>query len=102
MGGLCEQGLPLWEDGGSRVRLPAAPVEDPADIVIVGMVFHNAPFKLGPRLRVVRHAAFLQRLECSHQTGKVKGEYNFRRKVKVRLAGFLAPKVRSNGLGGAP
>eukprot|EP00971_Amphidinium_carterae_P070933 1402722-Amphidinium_carterae.4 len=66
LGGLCEQGLPRLEVSGSatpgetqqrhskpRVRLPAeAAAEDPADIGMVGMVFPQAPFKLGPHLRV--------------------------------------------------
>eukprot|EP00971_Amphidinium_carterae_P023273 459232-Amphidinium_carterae.1 len=41
------------------------------------MVFPEAPFQLTQHLRVVRHADFLQCLDCTRQTGKVKGKYNF-------------------------
>eukprot|EP00971_Amphidinium_carterae_P119181 2360941-Amphidinium_carterae.1 len=71
------------------------------------MVFLEAPLQLGQHLHVVRHAAFLQCLDCLRQTGKVKGEYNFaymtdqdyrklkKKKVKVRPTGFLATETRS-------
>eukprot|EP00971_Amphidinium_carterae_P233243 4629533-Amphidinium_carterae.1 len=65
------------DDSEPRIRLPAeTPAENPADTGIVGMVFPAAPLKLGPHLRVIRHAED-QCLECGRQTGKVKGEYNF-------------------------
>eukprot|EP00971_Amphidinium_carterae_P091037 1801998-Amphidinium_carterae.1 len=79
---------------------------------MVGKDFPGAPFKLGLHLCVVRHAAFLQCLDCGCETGKVKGEYNFfylkrqdcrklkKKKVKVRLAGLLAPEVRRTDLDG--
>eukprot|EP00971_Amphidinium_carterae_P229241 4547851-Amphidinium_carterae.1 len=40
------------------------------------MVYPEAPFRLGPHLRVSRHEDFLQCLDCNRITGKVRGEYN--------------------------
>eukprot|EP00971_Amphidinium_carterae_P204467 4057483-Amphidinium_carterae.1 len=51
------------------VRLPVS-AEELADTGIVGLVFSEAPFQLRPHLRVMRHTAFLQCLECVRQTGK--------------------------------
>eukprot|EP00971_Amphidinium_carterae_P233592 4635715-Amphidinium_carterae.1 len=64
------------------------------------MVYPEASFQLGPHLRVVRHEDFLQCLECTRITGKVRGDYNFayltrqacrrlkKRKQKKRRTGF--------------
>eukprot|EP00971_Amphidinium_carterae_P098622 1950459-Amphidinium_carterae.1 len=66
------------------------------------MVYPEAPFQLGPHLRVVRHEDILQCLDCTRITGKVRGEYNFayisrqpcrklkKRKQKKRRTGFGA------------
>eukprot|EP00971_Amphidinium_carterae_P139967 2773403-Amphidinium_carterae.1 len=71
------------------------------------MVYPEAPFRLGPHLRVVRHEDFLQCLDCTRITGKVRGEYNFaymsrqtcrklkKRKQKKRRTGFTSHKVRT-------
>eukprot|EP00971_Amphidinium_carterae_P259269 5144569-Amphidinium_carterae.1 len=57
-------------DSEPRVGLPAeVPAENPADSGIVGMVFPEAPFQLGPHSRVARHAAFLQCLKCGREKG---------------------------------
>eukprot|EP00971_Amphidinium_carterae_P151802 3008835-Amphidinium_carterae.1 len=67
------------------------------------MVFPEAPVQLGQHLRVVRHAAFLQCLDCGRQTGNVKGCRKLKKKkVKVRPTGFLATETRSTGSGGDP
>eukprot|EP00971_Amphidinium_carterae_P144499 2863448-Amphidinium_carterae.1 len=70
------------------------------------MVYPEAPFQLGQHLRVVRHADFLQCFDCTRQTGKVKGNYNFaymtkqscrklkKRKQKKRRTGFEAAEAR--------
>eukprot|EP00971_Amphidinium_carterae_P318865 6338410-Amphidinium_carterae.1 len=57
-----------------RVSVPAETLVEETDIGIVGMVFPEASFQLGPHQRVVRHAAFLQCLDCGRQTRKVKVE----------------------------
>eukprot|EP00971_Amphidinium_carterae_P288776 5734079-Amphidinium_carterae.1 len=78
------------------------------------MVYPEAPFRLGPHLRVVRHGDFLQCLDCTRQTGKVRGEYNFayltrqdcrrlkKRKQKKRRAGFGTTEVRTTDHDAAP
>eukprot|EP00971_Amphidinium_carterae_P056687 1120680-Amphidinium_carterae.1 len=77
------------------------------------MVFPEAPFHTGPHHGTCGPPCKLQCFECGRQTGKVKGEYNFsylkrqkgrrlkKKKVKVRPAGILAPKVRSTDPSGA-
>eukprot|EP00971_Amphidinium_carterae_P346812 6488512-Amphidinium_carterae.1 len=52
------------------VPLPAAPARVPAT---------NAPCQFGEHKRVVKHADFLQCLDCNRQAGKLKatGKYNF-------------------------
>eukprot|EP00971_Amphidinium_carterae_P023794 469064-Amphidinium_carterae.1 len=69
---LCER-----PEDKPRVRLPAEVVEETPEVGPRGMVYPEAPFQLGPHLRVVRHETYLRCLDCSRQTGKVKGEYNF-------------------------
>eukprot|EP00971_Amphidinium_carterae_P330180 6463058-Amphidinium_carterae.1 len=51
--------------------MPREPVVEPPEVPLRGMVFPEAPFQLGQHLRVVRHADFLQCLNCTRQTGKV-------------------------------
>eukprot|EP00971_Amphidinium_carterae_P187621 3723867-Amphidinium_carterae.1 len=60
-----------------RVRLPKQPADEELEVPIRGMVYPEAPFRLGPHLRVVRREDFLQCLNCTRITGKVRGEYNF-------------------------
>eukprot|EP00971_Amphidinium_carterae_P072386 1431947-Amphidinium_carterae.1 len=52
------------------IPLPAIPARVPAT---------DAPFQLGEHQRVVKHADFLQCLDCNRQAGKIKatGKYNF-------------------------
>eukprot|EP00971_Amphidinium_carterae_P329168 6461467-Amphidinium_carterae.1 len=57
-------------DEEPRIRLPREPVLEPPEVPLHGMVFPEAPFQLGQHLRVVRHADFLQCLDCTRQTGK--------------------------------
>eukprot|EP00971_Amphidinium_carterae_P326911 6458002-Amphidinium_carterae.1 len=70
------------------------------------MVYPEAPFQLGQHLRVVRHADFLQCMDCNRQTGKVRGNYKFayltrqscrklkKRKQKKRRTGFAVDEAR--------
>eukprot|EP00971_Amphidinium_carterae_P195256 3874542-Amphidinium_carterae.1 len=70
------------------------------------MVYPEAPFQLGLHLRVVRHADFLQCLDCTRQTGKVRGNYDFayltrqscrklKKRKKKRRTGFEVSEARS-------
>eukprot|EP00971_Amphidinium_carterae_P201110 3991046-Amphidinium_carterae.1 len=59
------------------------PVVEPPEVLVRGMVYPEAPFRLGQHYRVVRHEAFLQCLKCNRQTGKVKGKCNFAYLTKV-------------------
>eukprot|EP00971_Amphidinium_carterae_P334907 6470453-Amphidinium_carterae.1 len=61
-----------------RVKLPAeTPVPPPAAPARVPDT--EAPFQLGERQHVVKHANFLQCLDCNRQAGKVQaiGKHNF-------------------------
>eukprot|EP00971_Amphidinium_carterae_P295820 5875040-Amphidinium_carterae.1 len=51
-----------------RVRLPREPAENVPEVPVRGMVYPEAPFRLGPHLRVVRHEDFLQCLACTRIT----------------------------------
>eukprot|EP00971_Amphidinium_carterae_P094366 1868292-Amphidinium_carterae.1 len=44
-----------------------SPLAAPARVPVT-----DAPFRLGEHKRVVKHADFLQRLDCSRQAGNVK------------------------------
>eukprot|EP00971_Amphidinium_carterae_P196069 3890536-Amphidinium_carterae.1 len=93
-------------DDEPRVRLPRHPAEEDPEVPVRGMVYPEAQFRLGSHLRVVRHEDFLQCLECTRITGKVRGDYNFaymtrqacrrmkKRKQKKRRTGFATPEVR--------
>eukprot|EP00971_Amphidinium_carterae_P267236 5301162-Amphidinium_carterae.2 len=97
-----------------RIRLPREPVVEEPENPLRGMVFPEAPFQLGQHLRVVRHADFLQCLDCNRQTGKVKRKYNFayltrqscrtlkKRKKKKRRTGFAAAVARVTGPAASP
>eukprot|EP00971_Amphidinium_carterae_P295004 5857851-Amphidinium_carterae.1 len=67
------------------------------------MVYPEAPFQLGQHLRVVRHADFLQCLDCTRQTGKVNGKYNFAYSTRqsCRTLKKRKQKKRRTGFGGA-
>eukprot|EP00971_Amphidinium_carterae_P287277 5702628-Amphidinium_carterae.3 len=66
----CEQSLRLVgphlqerPDSEPRVRPPTVVPEEAPDAGIIGMVFPEAPFVLGPNQRVVRRAVYLQCLD---------------------------------------
>eukprot|EP00971_Amphidinium_carterae_P335325 6471129-Amphidinium_carterae.1 len=54
-----------------RARLPAEPPFSPP-AAPTGVPATDAPFQLGEHKRVVKHADFLQCLDCNRQAGKVK------------------------------
>eukprot|EP00971_Amphidinium_carterae_P267604 5308595-Amphidinium_carterae.1 len=86
-----------------RVKLPAEPPAPPP-AAPSRVPDADAPFQLGEHQRVVKHASFLQCLDCNRQAGRVKatGKYNFAymrtqdcrplktKKHKKRPTGFLA------------
>eukprot|EP00971_Amphidinium_carterae_P127810 2531856-Amphidinium_carterae.1 len=103
-----------------RARLPAEPsVPRPAAPVRVPAT--DAPFQLGDRKRVEKHADFLQCLDCNRQAGTVKartvkttGKYNFAymgtqdcrqlkiERVKKRPTGFAAETEIASSSGVLP
>eukprot|EP00971_Amphidinium_carterae_P171101 3391005-Amphidinium_carterae.2 len=77
---------------------PAAPARAPAT---------DAPFQLGEHKRVVKHADFLQCLDCNRQAGKVKSYWQDCRqlkikKVKKRPTGFDAGTEEASSSGVHP
>eukprot|EP00971_Amphidinium_carterae_P145869 2891083-Amphidinium_carterae.1 len=59
------------------VRLPPEVPEETLEVGIIGMVYREAPFLIGPHQRVLRHKTYFECPDCGRQTGKVKGEHNF-------------------------
>eukprot|EP00971_Amphidinium_carterae_P202484 4017731-Amphidinium_carterae.1 len=61
-----------------RVKLPTEPPAPPP-AASARVPDTDAPFQLGQHRRVVKHASFLQCLDCNRQAGRVKatGKYNF-------------------------
>eukprot|EP00971_Amphidinium_carterae_P181289 3596469-Amphidinium_carterae.1 len=64
-----------------RVKLPAEPNHQSLPLLLQSgcQIDTDVPFQLGEHQRVVKHASFLQCLDCNRQAGKVKatGKYNF-------------------------
>eukprot|EP00971_Amphidinium_carterae_P031044 611017-Amphidinium_carterae.1 len=98
-----------------RAKLPAEPpVPPPA--VPARVPATDAPFQLGEHKRVVKHADFLQCLDCNRQAGKVKttGKNNFAymrtqdcrqlkiKKVKKRPTGYAAGTEEASSRGVPP
>eukprot|EP00971_Amphidinium_carterae_P106551 2110488-Amphidinium_carterae.1 len=74
----------------------------------------DAPFQLGEHQHVVKHASFLQCLDCNRQAGRVKatGKYNFAhmrtqdcrplKTKKKRPTGFPADTKATSSCGAPP
>eukprot|EP00971_Amphidinium_carterae_P043293 851777-Amphidinium_carterae.1 len=87
-GRLCDEGVHFWRLVGPqrrerrekqrRARLPAEPPVTPP-VAPARVPDTDAPFQLGEHQRVVKHADFIQCLDCNRQAGKVKatGKYDF-------------------------
>eukprot|EP00971_Amphidinium_carterae_P128296 2541847-Amphidinium_carterae.1 len=87
-----------------RVKLPADPPVPPL-AAPARFPDTDAPFQLGEHLRVVKHASFLQCLDCDRQAGKAKvtGKYTFAYNVTCvpRIADSSRPRSTRRDLLGS-
>eukprot|EP00971_Amphidinium_carterae_P257363 5109172-Amphidinium_carterae.1 len=92
-----------------RAKLPAEPLVPPP-AAPAKVPDTDAPFQLGEHKHVVKHAAFLQRLDCNRQAVKVKATHMRtqdcrqlkNKKVKKRPTGFAAGTEAASSSGVPP
>eukprot|EP00971_Amphidinium_carterae_P177829 3526932-Amphidinium_carterae.1 len=100
-------------DKQPRARLAAEPPVPPPAAPAARVPAADAPFQLGEHQRVVKHADFLQSLDCNRQAGRVSkllASYmrtqDYRQlkieRVKKRPTGFAAPSEVASSSGGPP
>eukprot|EP00971_Amphidinium_carterae_P193672 3842890-Amphidinium_carterae.1 len=107
---LCER-----PEEQPRVKLLAEPLAPPL-AALARVPDTDGAFQLGEHERVVKHASFLQCLDCNRQAGRVKaiGKYNFAymrtqecrplktKKHKKRTTGFTADTKETSSSGVPP